>query len=140
MRVPLTVDADTALQERGRPLIGALLRTPRGGRWWHRDRDRPIREWHGLLARRRIDRLQSMVIRREDLVQGFRQVLKKMEAVRDLGGRRGPLCIGARPIPGDHLHPGMLPQPLGHGVGRAIGEELHGLTALEINKCKSLQT
>jgi len=68
-----------------------LLGASGGGRRWHRDRQRPIQERHGLLARRRIDRIEGMVMRGEDLVQGFRQVLHKMEAVRDLGGGRGSL-------------------------------------------------
>ena len=45
-----------------------------------------------------------------------------MKAVRDLGGGRGPVAcalgIGARPIPRDDLHPGVLPEPLRHGARR----------------------
>ena len=129
------------------PAGGALGRAGflgRGrGRRGPRDGDRAIRQGHGLLAPGGIDGLQGAVMRGEDGLQGFRQVLDEVEAGRDLGGRRRavacPLSIRARPIPGDHLHPGMLPQPLGHGVGRAIGEEIHGLAALQINEHRAIR-
>src|SRR5919108_2566177 len=35
--------------------------------------------------------------------------------------------IGARPVPRDHLHAGVRPEPLGHRLGGPIWEELHGL-------------
>src|SRR5438477_511158 len=98
----------------GSATTGRRWRRPwrRGGRRWDRDRQRPIRERHGLLARRAIDGVEGLVLRGKDLVQRLRQVLDEMKPIGDLGGSRGPLpcpfCIGARPIPGDYLYPGML--------------------------------
>ena len=66
-----------------------------------------------------------------------------MKAVRDLGGRGCPLAralgIGARPIPRDHLHPWVLPEPLRHGLGGAIREERHGLAALQIDQDRAIR-
>ena len=82
-------------------------------------------------------------MREEHLVQGFPEILQQMKAVCDLDGRgRALACalrIGARPIPGDDLHPGMLPEPLGHGLGRAIREQRHGLAALQIDQDRAIR-
>src|SRR5262249_51764588 len=90
------------------------------GRRRHRDGDRAVRLWHRLLPQRGIDGLQGAVMRGEDGLQGFRQVLQQMEAVRHLGGRGRalacPLSIRARPVPRDHLDPRVLPEPLGEGL------------------------
>jgi hypothetical protein len=48
---------------------------PGCGRWWHRDRDAPIGQEHGLLAHRRIDRLHGLVMCGEDLFQGVVEIL-----------------------------------------------------------------
>ena len=45
------------------------------GRRGHRDGDRAVRQWHRLLTHRGIDGLQGAVMRGEDGLQGFRQVL-----------------------------------------------------------------
>ena len=70
----------------------------------------------------------------EGLVQGFGEVLYKMKAVGDLGGRGSPVAcalgLGARPIPRDHLNSRMLSEPLGEGLGGAIVQEGDGLAAL----------
>src|SRR6266566_3636389 len=61
-----------------------------------------------------------------------------MEAVRDLGRLRGslprPLGIRTRPIPRNHLDPGMLPQPLRHRCGRPIRQQRNGLAALQVHE------
>ena len=93
---------------------------------------------HRLLTHRGIDRVQGVVMSSEDLVQGVRQVLEQLEAVCHLDGRgrplAGPLGIGARPIPRDHLHAWVLPEPLGHRLGGAIREERHGLAACQVDQ------
>jgi hypothetical protein len=82
-------------------------------------------------------------MRGKDGLQGFRQVLEQMEAVRDLRGVGRALArtlgIGARPIPRDDLHPGMLPEPLRHGLGGPILEEFHGLAAFEIHQDRAIR-
>ena len=82
-------------------------------------------------------------MRGEDLVQGFPEILQQMKTVRDLGrlGRALPSAfrIGARPIPGDHLHSGVRPEPLGHRLGGPIREELHGLAAFEIHQDRAIR-
>jgi hypothetical protein len=110
-----------------------------GAGWgWDGDGDCPIGERHRLLAHRRIDRLEGVALRREHLGQRFREILHEMEAVRDLGGRRGPLTrpvsVGARPIPRDHFDPRMLPEPLRQGVGGALWQERHGVVALLVHQ------
>ena len=66
-----------------------------------------------------------------------------MEAVGHLGcgGRPVPraLRIGARPIPCYHLHPWMLPEPLGHGLGRPIREQRDGLPALQVHQDRAIR-
>ena len=75
-------------------------------------------------------------------LQRFRQVLKQMKAVRHLGRRGRPLLcavgVGFRPITHDHLHPWMLPEPLGQGLGRAIREKRDRLLAFEINEHRAI--
>ena len=70
-------------------------------------------------------------MRREHLGEGFGEVLQQLKAVRDLGGLRGPLpgALGVRtcPIPRDHLHAGMRPEPLGHRRGRPVWQQGNGL-------------
>ncbi len=61
-----------------------------------------------------------------------------MKAVRHLRGGRCPLTralsIRTGSIPGDHLHPWVLPQPLRHRRGGALREQGHRLTALEVDQ------
>jgi hypothetical protein len=100
----------------------------------HGDRDRPIGQRDGLLAHRLIDRLQDLGVRGEDLVKCLSKVLEEMKPVCDLDGRGGAVTgafsIGWRAVTRDDLHAWMLPEPLRHGLGRAIWEKRHRLTAL----------
>ena len=100
--------------------------------------ERPIGQRDGLLAPQGIDRVECLAMREEHLVERFAEILQEMEAVGNLGGRRGALAcalgIGTRAIPRDDLYPGMLPEPLGHGVRGAIRQQGHGLAALQINE------
>ena len=126
-----------------RRTLGGLLLGAWGRGWgWDGDRDRPIGERHRLLARRRIDGVQRGVLRREHLGQRFREILDEMKAVRDLGGRGGPLprpvSVGARPIPRDHFDPRMRPEPLRQGVGGALGQERHGVVALLVHQDRAI--
>src|SRR5262249_45503634 len=57
------------------PLVGALLLTPRRGRWWDRDRDGPIGQRDRLLARGGVDRGEGLLLCRKDLDEGCRQIL-----------------------------------------------------------------
>ena len=116
----------------GRALLG------RRGRVWscHGHRDHTVGQRHGLLAQRRIDRVEHLAMRGKNLVQRFRQVLEEMKAVGDLNRRRRPVVcaigLGFRPMARDHLDPRMPPKPLRQGRRGAIGEECDRLAALEI--------
>ncbi len=81
-------------------------------------------------------------MRGEHLVQRFREILQQMKAVRNLGGAgralTGALGIRTRPIPRDHLHPGVLPEPLRHGLGGALREQGHGLAALQVHQDRAI--
>jgi hypothetical protein len=92
----------------------------------HGHGQRPIGQRHEVLAHRLIDGLQGLSIGGEHLVQRFPKILEQMKTVRDLRGvGRALACtlgIRTRPIPCDHLHPGMLPEPLRDSVSRAIWE------------------
>ena len=127
-----------------RRTLGGLLLGERGCGWgWHGHRDRPIGQRHWLLARRGIDGIQRGTLRREHLGQRFREILDEMEAVRDLGGRRGPLTrpvsVGARPIPRDHFDSRMRPEPVRQGVGGALGQERHGAAALLVPQDRAIR-
>ena len=82
------------------------------------------------------------MLRGEDLVQRFPEILQHMEAVRDLGRRRravpSAFRIGTRPIARDDLHPGMLPEPLCQGRRRAFWQERHGLAALQVDQDRAI--
>ena len=87
----------------------------------YRHGDGPIGKRDRLLAHRRIDRIEGVVMRGEDLVQGFPEILQQMKAIGDLGGLgralTSALSIGARPIPCDHLHPFRVCANLTFGPG-----------------------
>lgn len=77
-----------------------------------------------------------------DLIQGFRQVLEEVQPVGDLD-RRGCALVRAigvrlRAITGDDLHPRMLLEPVGQGLGDAIWEERDRLAALQINEYRAI--
>ena len=144
-RPPLAVQGPDLRMERlptGLALHGALLRREGDVMGWHRHGHRPIRQGYGLLVHQHIDRVECLAVRAEHLVQRFPEILQQMKTVRDLGGRRRPVpCavgIGGRPIPRDDLHPGVLPEPLGYGLGGALREQGHGLAALEIDQDRAV--
>ena len=117
-RPPLAVQGPDLRMERlpaALALHGALLRREREVLGWHRHGHRPIREGYRLLVHQHIDRVECLAVRAEHLVQRFPEILQEMKTVRNLGGRRRPVpcavAIGARPIPRDDLHPGVLPEP-----------------------------
>jgi hypothetical protein len=60
----------------GLALRGALLGRQGEVVEWHRDGKCPIRQRHGLLVSQGIDRLESLTMRAEHLVQGFPEILK----------------------------------------------------------------
>jgi hypothetical protein len=118
----------------GRALLGRRGRLCR----WHGHCDRTFGHRHRLLAQRRIDRIENLAMAGEHLVQRFCQVLEQMKTVGDLD-RRGCSLVSAigvsfRAITRDHLHPRMLPEPLGQGLGGTIREEGDRLAALQINQ------
>jgi hypothetical protein len=82
--------------------------------------------------------IKSLAMGEEHLIQGFPKILEYMKADGDLGGRRRPLLctlgIRGRAIARNHLHPRMLLEPVGEGVGGPIREQWHGLAALQINE------
>jgi hypothetical protein len=73
----------------------------------------------------------------QDGLQGFPEILQQMKTVRDLGRLWGALlgAFGIRtcPIPRNHLHSGVLPEPLGHRRSGAIGQQSNGLAALQVD-------
>ena len=75
-------------------------------------------------------------MRRKHLGQGFRKILQQMKTVSNLHclGRAlaSTLRIRLRAVTCDDLYARMLPEPLRHGVGRAIWEESHRLAAFQI--------
>jgi hypothetical protein len=120
----------------------ALLRRRGGVCRWHGHRDGTIGQRHGLLAQRRIDRVEGLAMGGEDLVQGFCEVLEEMKSVGHLEGRGRALMraigVGFRPIPRDHLHPWMLSEPVGQGLGGTIREERYRLAALQIDQHRAI--
>jgi hypothetical protein len=127
----------------GLALHRTLLRG-RGGLcgWWHRHRDYPIGQQHGLLALQGIDGIEGLGIRSEDLIQSFPQILQQMKAVRHLDGCGCALActlrIRTRPIPSDDLHPGMFLEPLGDSLSGTIRQECHGLPVLQVHQDRAI--
>ena len=58
---------------------------------WHRHGHGPIRQRDGLLVSQGIDRVESLALRAEHLVEGFPEILEQMKAVCDLSRRRCPV-------------------------------------------------
>ena len=85
-----------------------------------------------------IDPRQLRGVGPEHVGQHVRQVVQQMEPIRHLAGRGCPEArrfrIGLRPIPDDHLDPGMGLQPLGHGRGFPVGEEGQGPPPFEVQQ------
>ena len=72
----------------------------------------------------------------EEGLDGLREVLQDMPAVRDLDGFRGSLSsalgVGGTAIPADDLHPWMLAQPGPEGLPHAAFQEIDDLMAIQI--------
>ena len=68
----------------------------------------------------------------------FAQVVPQMPAVRDLDrvwrAVRGSQRVGAGPVPADHLHAGVLPQPPGEGAGLPVVEHVDGLAGIHVDQ------
>jgi hypothetical protein len=128
------------------PAYVALHRALLCGLWdgmgWHGQGHCPIKQRHGLLADQGIDGIEGVLMRAEHLLQSFPKILEQMKPVRDLRGGRGPLAralgIRTRPIPCDHLHAWMCPEPLGHRLSRPIRQERHRLTALQVHQDRAV--
>jgi len=60
-----------------RPLLGRARRLC----GWHRHRDCPIGQRHGLLVHRRIDGLDDLSMRGEHLLQNFSEILEEMKPI-----------------------------------------------------------
>ena len=103
-----------------------LLRGRRRGGFRHR--------W----SRRHGRFLQHLLFPRERPLQRRGQVLEEVETVRDLNGvgssLAGSLRVGTAAVAGDDLDAGMLPQPLGQGLGPAVGEQVDDAAALEVHQ------
>jgi hypothetical protein len=122
----------------GGALLGRHRRVCRG----HGHDDHTIGHRHRMLAQRRIDRVEYLAMAGEHLVQRSCQVLEQMKTVGDLD-RRGCALVRAigvsfRVIPRNHLHPRMLLEPLGQGLGGTIWEESDRLAALQINEYRAI--
>jgi hypothetical protein len=118
----------------GRTLLGGC----RGGSGWHWHSGPPIGQRHELLVPRLIDSIEGVALRGDPLLQRFCEVLQQVKTIRHLDGRGRALArtlgIRARPIPGAHLHPGMLAEPLGDRLGGPLREQGHGLPALQVHQ------
>jgi hypothetical protein len=72
----------------------------------------------------------------EEPLQGVAQVLHQVEPIDDLhrvgGAKPNPFGVQSTPIPADDLDAGIRLQPLRNGQGRALGEQIKHLMALEI--------
>ena len=85
-----------------------------------------------------IDTRQLGGVGPEHLGQHVREILQQMEPIRHLAGRGRPearrfrICL--RPIPDEHLDPGMGLQPLGHGRGFPIGEQGQGPPPFQVQQ------
>lgn len=64
----------------------------------------------------------------QDVLQGFAQIAQQMETVGDLHriGRAlaGSFGVSTRSVTTDHFRWGVVAQPLGNGVGLAIGQKI----------------
>ena len=78
----------------GRALRRPLLRGPGRGPGGHWERDGAVGEHDRLRAQGRIDGVKGLVMRGEDLVQGFPEILQQMKPVCHLGGRGRALAVG----------------------------------------------
>ena len=126
-----------------RRALGGLLLDKRGRGWgWYRHGDCPIGERDRLLAHRLIDRMKGVVMCSEDLVERFPKILQHMKAISNLGrlGRALTRALGirTRPIPRNHLHPGVLPEPLRHRLGGAFREQGHRLAAFQVDQDRAI--
>ena len=74
----------------------------------------------------------------EHVGQHAREILQQMEAVGHLAGGGRPEArrfrIRLRPIPDDHLDPGMGLQPLRYGRGLSVGQQGQGPPLFEIQQ------
>jgi hypothetical protein len=65
-----------------------------------------------------------------------------VEAIRYLDCSRRPisaaLSVGARSIPDDDLHTGVLPQPVGQRIRRPIAEKIDGGMGFHIHQNRSV--
>ena len=83
-----------------------------------------------------MDGRQDRVLRGAALLQGCRAVLQERATVGDREGRGGALPgalrRGVGAVTRDDLQPRRRPAPRRHGGGGALGQERHGVGALEI--------
>jgi hypothetical protein len=74
----------------------------------------------------------------QDMLQGFAQIAQQMETVGDLHRIGCALAssfgVSTRSVTTDHFRWGVVVQPLGNGVGLAIGQKIHYSTPLQIAK------
>jgi len=117
-----------------------LTRPPcqHGGRLRVVHRRRRVRQWGVsllILGQRRLT--QRVVLAGEKALQGVRDILDQVEAVRHLTRLRGalpcPLGIGPRSVPADHLNLGVLRQPGGHCGRRAIRKHRDRRPCLQVH-------
>ena len=113
----------------------------RGGRR-HRDGQGPVGQRNRLSALLGVDSVEGLGMRGQDGFQGFPEILQEMEAIRDLGRLWGALLgafgIRTRPIPRDHLHAGVRPEPLRHRRGRPVWQQGNGLAALQVDEDRAV--
>ena len=74
----------------------------------------------------------------EEGLDGFTQVFDEMEPIHDLHGLRCPtayaLGVEGTAVPTDHGDRGMLREPSGHALRRALGQEVKHPMILEIDE------
>ena len=89
-----------------------------------------------------IDTRQLRGVGPEHVGQHVREILQQVKPIRHLAGRGRPEArrfrIGLRPIPHEHLDPGMGLQPLGHGRGFPVGEQGQGPPPGEVQQERAI--
>ena len=82
-------------------------------------------------------RADHAVLTGDSLLRGLSPIAQHMPAVEDVhrSGRPLPdaLAVDLGPVAGDDLDAGMAPQPVRHGVGITIGQELRDCVAFLID-------
>ena len=74
--------------------------------------------------------------------QDLAEITEQVKAIGDLGAPRGPCCrasgIILGPVTGNDFDPGMVAQPCGDGLGRALRQEIDRPMLFEIHQDRAI--